>query len=175
MGQAPAFARVAHGALERSAEVVDEDVMLLPGELVNLAVEDGKALAEVARTVVAQPGHGAVGRDRVEPGMPADRAGALVKLAVAPFEALREADLAAHDLGRDFEAQIFRPRAIGRVGGAREGKRDEEGEGAKHAGFYTGRSPFVTVSVRLSTPGSIFAGSRVTTMSSTVGLDVFAR
>ena len=100
VGQAPALARIAHLALELAGEVVDEDLVLLPGELEDFVVEDGQALAEHGRASIDQAGHLPGERNDVEPRGAADPSGALVELAVAEFEALREADLAAHDLAR---------------------------------------------------------------------------
>jgi hypothetical protein len=48
-------------------------------------------------------------------------------------------------------------------------------EGGQDRAVYTGRSPLATTRVRLSTPGSISAGSRVTMTSMTVGDDRFSR
>ena len=71
--------------------------------------------------------------------MIADRAGALEELAVAPFEPLREADLAAHDLGRDLEAQVGRTRAFGRMRGAGQCKQEEQERGAWRGSTPAGR------------------------------------
>src|ERR1043165_9134796 len=135
VGEPPAFARVLHRALELAGEVVDEHVVLGPGELEQLAVHDGQALAEIARPIVAQLRHLAVGCDGVEAGVIAHRAGALVELAVVPFEPLREADLAAHDLVGHLEAQRGGAPALGRVCGSRQ--RDECEQASEHAWFST--------------------------------------
>src|SRR5262249_47678157 len=57
IGQSPALAQIAHRALSLGGEVVDEDLVILPGELIDLVVEDGEALAEHGRTQVRERAH----------------------------------------------------------------------------------------------------------------------
>src|SRR5690606_7930031 len=55
------------------------------------------------------------------------------------------------------------------------GQRDSSDRTRHPLCHHTGRSPFWTLSVRLSAAGSIREGSRVTMQSSTVGIEVFSR
>src|SRR5882672_1816898 len=82
--------------------------MILPGELIDLVVEDGEALAEHRGAEVGQRAHLSVERDHVDARSAGDAPGALVELAVADLEALREAELAALDLAGDLEPERCR-------------------------------------------------------------------
>jgi hypothetical protein len=77
--------------------------MVLPGELEHLVVENRETLAEHGCAEICErldlSGQG----DCVEPRRPFDPSGAFVELPVAEFEALGEADFAAHDLAGDLE------------------------------------------------------------------------
>src|SRR5882724_4426478 len=79
--------------------------MILPGELIDLVVEDGEPLAEHRGAEIGQRAHPSVERDHVDARGAGDTPGAFVELAVADLQALREAELAALDLARDLEPQ----------------------------------------------------------------------
>src|SRR5207247_51296 len=93
---------------ELAGEVVDEDLVFLPGELENVVLEDGQALAKHGDAQIDERRHLSRQRYDVELSGAADPSGTLVEPAVAEFEALREADRAAHDLARDVETQRHR-------------------------------------------------------------------
>src|SRR5947208_12335374 len=105
IGKAPALARIGHLALELARKVVDEDLVLLPGELKDFVLEDGEAIAEHGNALIRQrrdlPGQ----RNGIEPRGIADPSGALVEFSVADFEPLGEPDPAARDLAERLEAQ----------------------------------------------------------------------
>src|SRR5262249_33854672 len=86
-------------------EVIDEDLMVLPGELIDFVVEDREALAEHRGAEVGQRAHLPVQRDHIDARGAGNAPGALIKLTVADLEALREAELAALDLVGDLESQ----------------------------------------------------------------------
>ena len=87
--------------------------MILPGELIDMVVEDGEAFAEHRGAEIGQRAHLSVERDHVDARGAGDASGALVELAVADLEALREAELAALDLAGDLEPQWCRLAAGG--------------------------------------------------------------
>src|SRR5262249_23286688 len=124
VGETPALARILHRADELAVEVVDEHLVLGPGELENLIVQDREAFAKDLGALVEQARLFSGGRKEGEAGTPADRAGAFIEFAVAPLESLREADIVANDLAGDFEAQRDWHRTFG--GDGRSGQRGGE-------------------------------------------------
>src|SRR5262249_59611343 len=130
IGQAPALARIAHRAFALGGKVVDEDLMILPGELIDLVIEDGEALAEHGRAQIRERAHLTRERDRVDASRAVDAPGALIELAVAHLETLREAKLAADDLAAGLEAQRYGFAAGLRI--ERIGPAPEQEDGARH-------------------------------------------
>src|SRR5437588_6403390 len=78
VGQSPAVTRISHLALEPSGNVIDEDLVVLPSELDEFVIDDGKSLAEDGGAQVGQGLDLSGKRNGVEPRRAADFSGAPV-------------------------------------------------------------------------------------------------